>query len=243
VSRPASPIEKDAVTMPTQKVFKQRVRARMTKTGESYTAARRQLLQKAPTRLATAAEPAPVATDPAAPPTSDDAVRRATGHGYEHWFRLLDDWGGTERNHTQIASWVATEHKVDGWWAQSITVGYERARGMRAVHQRPGGFEVSASRTVRVDAETALAAFTEPAIRRRWLPGPAIRQRPTKAANVARFDWSDPPSRFVVSADPKGDRTTVYVAHEKLPDAAEAERQKAAWRQRLTALKSVLESD
>ena len=34
--------------MPTQKLFKRRVRARMTKTGESYTAARRQLLRKVP---------------------------------------------------------------------------------------------------------------------------------------------------------------------------------------------------
>lgn len=33
--------------MPTQKIFKQRVRARMAKTGEAYTTARAQLLRKA----------------------------------------------------------------------------------------------------------------------------------------------------------------------------------------------------
>jgi hypothetical protein len=239
--------------MPTQKVFKRRVRTRMSKTGESYTAARRQLLRKTADNVApesaaarsteSVAPRAAPAADPTAPPTSDDAMQRATGHGYDHWFRLLDEWGGTKRTHTEIARWIATEHGVDGWWSQSITVGYERARGMRALHQRPGGFEVSASRTIAVEAAKAIAAFTDPAVRRRWLPQTGIRQRPTRAVNVARFDWPHPPSRFVVSADPKGDRSVVYVAHEKLPDAVQAERQKAAWRQRLATLKAMLESD
>ena len=42
----AWPTEKDVETMPTQKIFKHRVRTRMAKTGESYTAARRQLMQQ-----------------------------------------------------------------------------------------------------------------------------------------------------------------------------------------------------
>ena len=47
VSPVASPSEKDVETMPTQKTFKTRVRTRMSKTGESYTTARQQLLRKA----------------------------------------------------------------------------------------------------------------------------------------------------------------------------------------------------
>ena len=42
---------------------------------------------------------------------------------------------------------------------------------------------------------------------------------------------------------PKGDgKTQIGLGHEKLPDADTAERIKAMWRERLTALKELLES-
>jgi hypothetical protein len=37
-------------------------------------------------------------------------------------------------------------------------------------------------------------------------------------------------------------KSTVSVAHEKLPDSATAAREKAAWRERLGALKALLEA-
>jgi hypothetical protein len=46
-----------------------------------------------------------------------------------------------------------------------------------------------------------------------------------------------------VSFDEKGpSRTTVAVAHERLPDAEEAETAKASWRRRLADLRTFLES-
>jgi hypothetical protein len=265
--------------MPTQKTFKTRVRARMTKTGESYTTARNQLLRKAESASAdqAAAESAPVlaettdpvgtagpadtaeteATSESAPsaatarssaeatemPSSDAAVTKATGRGYAEWFALLDAWGATSRSHTEIARWIRDDNETDGWWSQNVTVAYERARGMRAKHQMASGFSVGVSRTIKVDAETALAAFTDATVRQRWLPDAPMTRRRTTAANVARFDWADPTSRIVVSVDPKADRTTVWVSHEKLPDSATADLQKAAWRKRLSALKAVLERE
>lgn len=243
-------------TMPTQKTFKQRVRTRMTKTGESYTAARLQLLKKAAEPAAPAPEPSPAAPAPEPKPTapapdriapadlltSDESMRRRTGKGHDDWFALLDAWGATERGHTEIARWLSETHGVAGWWTQNITVAYERARGMRARHQMRDGFSVSVTRTVAGGAERALTAFTDAALRRRWLPEASIRQRPTRAALSARFDWPDPPSRVVVAVVPKGpDRSVVAVAHERLPDAATAEHLKAAWRDRLGALKALLE--
>ena len=54
---------------------------------------------------------------------------KGTGKGWDDWFRVLDGWDATSRSHTEIARYVNGEHGVDGWWAQSVTVGYERARG------------------------------------------------------------------------------------------------------------------
>jgi uncharacterized protein YndB with AHSA1/START domain len=240
------PIEKDVETMPTQKIFKQRVRSRMSKTGESYTAARRQLLQKT-------GEGAPAApNDPAAPEvtlakddllmTSDDAMRRGSGKGHAEWFAILDAWGGTNHNHTEIATWLRDTQGVPGWWSQNITVNYERARGMRDPHQQRDGYTISVTRTVAAEPDEVLAAFTSAPIRRRWLSDATMRQRPTRAALTARFDWSDPASRVVVNVVPKaGGKALVAVGHEQIPDAETAERLKGLWRAWLGELKSVLE--
>ena len=232
--------------MPTQKTFKRRVRARMAKTGESYTSARHQLARKgesAPDEPAT--EPAPAADETSTADlhlTSDEAMVRGSGRGHADWFARLDAWGATGRRHTQIATWLREEQAVPGWWAQSVTVAYERARGMRGRHQMADGFSIAVSRTVGADVTRALEAFTDPDVRRRWLPETGMEQRPTRAVGTARFDWADPPSRLVVTVAAKApDRTVVALAHEKLPDAASAERLKTSWRNWLDDLKRVLE--
>ena len=49
----------------------------------------------------------------------------ATGRGWQAWFELLDSWEAASRSHTEIARWLREEHAVDGWYSQSITLGYE----------------------------------------------------------------------------------------------------------------------
>ncbi|HET9520898.1 MAG TPA: hypothetical protein VFO73_07635 [Candidatus Limnocylindrales bacterium] len=241
----ARPNEKDVETMPTQKVFKRRVRARMTKTGESYTAARRQLLNKAGEVVPNAAA-APAPEPPAIPSdaqlVADEAMIRATGKGHAEWFALLDAWGATDHNHTVIARWLREAHGVPGWWAQNVTVAYERARGRRQPGQMADGFSVSVTRTIAVDPERALEAFTNDEFRVRWLPDAPLTPRPTRAARTARFDWADPVSRVVVNIAPKDHgKSIVAVAHERIADAAAADRLKASWRSWLGDLKVVLE--
>src|SRR5262245_22332231 len=88
--------------MTQERSFKRLVRARMAKTGESYTAARAML-------LAAADDPGSQTTGPATSPfvTNDETIRRRTGRGWEEWFDLLDDWGAAQRTHRETARWVA----------------------------------------------------------------------------------------------------------------------------------------
>jgi hypothetical protein len=240
----AAPTEKDVDTMVNQKVFKQRVRSRMTKTGESYTTARLQLIRKADART----EPEPPATPAPAPdvdaslmPVSDEAIQRGTGRSWSEWVAELTAWGAADRTHTEIATHVRDDLGVDGWWSQSVTVGFERASGRRRLGQMARGYSVGANRTVSGDAERALAAFTDPAVRERWLPGVELPPRRTTAVRTARFDWPDPPSRLVVYVEDKPDgKALVSLSHEKLPDEASAARMKAYWRDRLLDLKALL---
>jgi hypothetical protein len=218
--------------MTRQKSFKRLVRARMEKTGERYTAARAALL---------AAEE-PKATEAPALTMSDEAIRRRTGRGWEEWFDLLDEWGAVERPHPEIARWLREERGVDGWDAQSVTVSYERARGLRAVGERPEGFSITASKTVEVPVDRLFDAFVDESLRERWLPDGRLRARTATKPKSARFDWGDGETRVVVGFDAKGDeKSSVALEHARLADAGEAERMKVYWRDRVAALKEVLE--
>jgi hypothetical protein len=218
--------------MTRQKSFKRLVRARMEKTGASYTAARASLL----------AADEPKVTEGPALTMSDESIRRRTGRGWEEWFELLDEWGAAERPHPEIALWLSEEQGIAGWDAQSVTVSYERARGLRAVGERPEGFSITASKTVAVPVERLYDAFVDGSLRTRWLPDGELRARTATKPKSARFDWGDGETRVIVGFEAKGEaKSTVALEHERLADAEEAERMKGYWRARVTTLKEVLE--
>ena len=218
--------------MTRQRSFKRLVRSRMEKTGESYTAARATLLTADEAR----ATEGPVLT------VSEEAIRSRTGRGWEQWFDLIDDAPASDLSHAEIARWLADEQGVDGWGAQAITVSYERARRGRAVGERSDGFVITASKTVAVPVERLFDAFVDESTRDRWLPDGELRERTSTRPKSARFDWGDGETRVNVGFLAKGDdRSTVDLEHGRLPDGEQAERMKAYWRERVTALKSLLE--
>jgi uncharacterized protein YndB with AHSA1/START domain len=221
--------------MTTQRSFKQLVRARMDKTGESYTAARAMLL---------AAEVPPAAPQAPVLATSDERIRERTGRGWEEWFDRLDDWGAAERTHRETARWVAGQLGIHplAWNAQAITGSYELVRGLRVPGEHANGFGITASKTVAVPVERLYDAFVDPARRRAWLPEGELRERTATRPRSARFDWGDGTTRVHVTFAPKGEgKSVANVAHERLADAAEAERMKAFWRERVSTLKRELE--
>lgn len=224
--------------MTESKAFKRRVRERMSKTDESYTAARSRVSQKrdrvtaARTRLTAAQERPP-----------DAKVKEASGKKWEQWFNLLDRWGGREKKHRDIARYLIDEFEVPGWWAQSITVYYERARKNRLKYQTEDGFSISATKTIGVPVDVLYDAFMNPRVRRRWLTDGKMSVRTSQPEKTARFKWDDGSTRVVVGFIDKGrSKSTVSLAHEKLPDAEEAENAKAMWKERLGDLKAFLES-
>ncbi|WP_232376220.1 DUF4287 domain-containing protein [Amycolatopsis aidingensis] len=220
--------------------FKRLVRARMAKTGESYTAARTQLL------AARDQEPQSSSEAQATPrlATSEESIRQRTGRGWEEWFDLLDEWGAAQRSHREIARWVAGQLGIEplAWNAQAVAGSYERARGLRAVGERADGFAVTAQKTIAVSADQLFEAFVDESLRRRWLPDGELRERTATKPKSARFDWLGGATRVHVVLDRKGEGATrVAVEHARLADADAAERMKAYWRERLATLKGRLE--
>jgi hypothetical protein len=224
--------------MTEDKSFKRRVRERMSKTGESYATARSHVVEKrdrnraARTRLA--------ASDDR---VSDAAIQKSTGKTWDEWFPILDAWGAQERTHTEIARYVSEEHGVPGWWSQSVTVAYEQARGIRLKYERPDGFSVTASKTIAVPVVVLFEAFVDDARRKEWLTDGSMSFRTAQPGRTARFNWGDGSTRVNVGFTEKGpSKSSVAVAHERLPDADEAETTKARWKARLIELKTLLEA-
>ena len=78
---------------------------------------------------------------------SDEAVRAKTGKDWRAWFEILDAAQADKWNHKEIVAFLSEKHQVGPWWQQTVTVTYEKAWGMRAMHEMPEGFAVSVNRT------------------------------------------------------------------------------------------------
>lgn len=224
--------------MTEQKSFKRLVRRRMEKTGESYTAARAQLLA--------GDEAAAVDPELLQFPCSEERLREQTGRGWEEWFDLLDTWDAESLGHTEIARRVGEQPGVPGWYAQAVAMSYERARGLRAIGQRTGsdGFVAGVSKTIAARAEDVFAAFADPSIRAGWLGDLVLSERTvSQPKTTARYDVGDGPTRLFVTVEDKGPaKSTIVVEQWRLADAAEREDRKDYWRRKLATLKTELEA-
>ena len=243
--------------MTTQKDFKRLVRGRMQKTGESYTSARATLLKQGPKRTAhadgngaavTVAEPQPVVK--ATPPPdfakiagmSDAKLKEKTGCTWERWVWALDEVNAQAWPHKEIAEYVNEKYKVPGWWAQTVTVGYERIRGLRAKGQRrSGSWEAAKSRTIEAPAGAVFKAFKQAKPRAAWLSNKVVVRTAVPNKSV-RLTWEDGTS-VEVYLTPKGrSKSVVAIQHTKLESRAAVDRMKAFWEKQLGVLAEQLEA-
>ena len=221
--------------MPANKDFKRLVRGRMQKTGESYTTARAHLLTKKPRAKKASVDYAKLAG------ISDAAIKAKTGCNWERWAHALDYAGAHAWSHREIAEYVQKKFKVPDWWSQTVTVGYERIKGIRAIGQRrDGSFEANKSKTFPVPIGRLYRACADGKTRARWLPGVTMTVRTATRNKSMRITWSD---RTLVQLGFTGKGTSksqVAVQHGKLPDGTAANKMKAFWQERLQALGEVL---
>ena len=239
--------------MTTNKDFKRLVRARMKKTGEAYTTARTRILNKPKSNAAairrasgrTAASKGALSKSDYAKLAGmrDDVIKAKTGCTWEKWVKALDYHGAEKMSHREIAQLAKKTYKAGDWWSQTVAVGYERIKGLRAIGQRRDGtYEASKSRTFDVPVKTLFEAWADDGTRRRWLDGAAIRIRKATAPKSMRIDWSDK-SIIAVGFTPKGtSKSAVAIQHTKLPDPETAKQIKEYWGDRLDALGEVLSS-
>jgi len=172
---------------------------------------------------------------------SDEAVEAKTGKTWSRWFKHLDAAGAKKMTHQEIAAHLSDKHDVRPWWTQMITVTYEQARGLREVHEKPEGYEISISRTISAPVSKAFTAWTDEKTRRKWLAS-KMQIRKATANKSLRITWEDGQTSVAAAFTPKGpDRCQVVAQHMKLADSKAAAKMKKFWGEALDRLKEMLE--
>ena len=216
--------------MPMQKDLKRLVRGRMKKTGESYTTARLHLLNRK--------SKAPQPDYAALAGKSDAAVKKATGRDWATWVKTLDEAHAHQWKHRDIARYIKDTFDTPDWWTQSVTVGYERIKGLRAEGQRSDGrWAANRSRTFPVAVSRLFDAFSKPSQRAKWLGDANIKIRKKTPPKTIRIAWESDGTTVEAYFLPKGDaKSSVAIQHSGLASKADVDRMKSFWGERLDAL-------
>ena len=236
------------------RALKQVIRARAAKTGERYTTARRQVLRELQIDKPEGLSPQVAAkTKTTKGGMSDAASLKKTGRDLAHWFGVLDRFGAVEKGHTAAAKHLYEAHGVDGWYAQGITVAYERERGVRGMNQRcDGAFEVSASKVMNATTKQVVKAFSDARTRARWITEAEATLANALAKGVAdkkskgfvvrpdgqarfRYRWNDTIVQLYMIPKSK-EKISVVVQHTKLPSGDAVERYRGQWKTALGLL-------
>ena len=214
--------------MPRNKDLKRLIRARMDKTGESYTAARAQILKDQTPSPAELAERAGMA---------NESVQAKTGKTWAQWLEQLDAADAISMSHRDIAKYVQANTEISGWWAQTVTVGYERIRGLREIGQRRGGsFDANKSKTFAVPISRLYKAFSTKRIRTRWLGDTEPTVRTSSVDKSMRMTWPDGTSVHAYFQSKGEAKSTVAIQHVGLPNKKAIADAKAYWAERFGEL-------
>ena len=169
------------------------------------------------------------------PMMSDAAITKRTGKGWEQWFAALDKQGAGKRDHAAIAS-LLVKMGLTPWYAQMVSVSYERARGIRAANQKcDGEFSVSVSKVMNVPLPRLFKTATGGG----WFPKGGFQETSKTADKYWRGKWKGGQISFYFYA--KGaDKAQITVDSGKLAGEAAVEKERADWKKAVARLEAML---
>lgn len=173
---------------------------------------------------------------------TDATLKKKTGKSWQAWITILNSANAHHLSHQQIADYLFNQHKLDSWWTQIITVGYEQHQGKRERYQKPDGYEISISKTIHTTPSTLYHAWINEEVRKTWL-SESITIHKTTFNKSIRITWIDEVTNLNVDFYAKGEnKSQVVVQHCKISDAKLAEEGKQFWKKILNKLGEILES-
>lgn len=132
---------------------------------------------------------------------NEQTLKKTTGSAKAQWYEIIRGAGKAEASHKEIADFLHQAHGVSRWWAQEITVEYEKHIGRRVLGQtQDGSFQIGVSKTIAAptgrvwnllqSAEGIGLITSDPAIDRRSLPAEP-RQESFKALSSLQGQSAD----------------------------------------------------
>lgn len=191
----------------------------------------------------------------------NETYKQKTGKSLTEWIEELDSHQAVDWAHKQVVAHLVDQHKLDDWWAQTITVEYEKHHGKRILGETQGaGFEVGAQRTFPVDATELWELLVSPAGTALWL-GDSIEipleKGQTFSANSSHYELrslkdgeklrvrktspNESASTIQLYVTPKKSKATLLIHHEKLQGASARAAMKTHWQEVLDKIQSYIE--
>jgi len=197
------------------------------------------------------------------PDLTDAAVKEKTGKTLKQWFAHLDEQGGLEAGRRELVNQLYSGAKLDEWWAATLVVEYERAKGQKEKDGKPKGYSICSTKTIAAPLERVFAAFGDAKTLDRWL-GPKTKAAfedggrfensdgdkgsftRIRANKDLRFTWEHanraPGSQVeVLFADKGKGKTGITLNHTRIASRREADELRAGWGTAFDALKATLE--
>jgi uncharacterized protein YndB with AHSA1/START domain len=194
---------------------------------------------------------------------SDEAVKKATGRGWDGWLSILDKEGARKMSHTEIARLLHEKGYIESaWWCQTVAGGYEVARGLRAVGETTGaGFEIGVTKSFEIPAEEAWRLVTSPGGLKAWLgevsglafargekyqtaDGSSGEIRSVAPGRRIRLTWQpagwQKPSTLQLTIVPGKGKTAIAFHQEKLAGDKQREEMRRHWQDVLGELEKLI---
>ena len=191
------------------------------------------------------------------------SLEKGTGKSWDQWVSLLDRAGARMWTHQEIVAFLKRRHKLNAWWQQGVTTGYEIAIGRRIEGQnQKGEYSVTATRTINIAARVAWKFLFSDDGLQLWLKplsdftlkkkatferddGIFGEVRTMKAGVRARLSWQDTdwekPTILQVYVLPRpGAKCILVLQHEQLKSARLREDLRAQWKEALDHLATAL---
>ncbi len=169
---------------------------------------------------------------------SDEAVDKATGRNWAEWMKVLDKVGAKKLEHKDIVKKLREYKGVSHWWAQTVTVEYERRRGKRKVGQTAdAGYQIGVTKTLPVSNKQAWNLLMGAVGKKLWAgKGVKIKIRTQKQGEYVRMTWElsalKAPTvlQLRVTSGESGKGTAISFHQEKLSSGVEREKMKKHWK-------------
>ncbi|MCL4789616.1 MAG: hypothetical protein KJ070_22975 [Verrucomicrobia bacterium] len=176
-------------------------------------------------------------------PLTPEATRQQTGKTPDEWFALVDTRLGRNPGRKAVGDFLFKEMKVDAWWAATLVVGYEAARGIVEKDGRPRGYAICVTKSIAAAAEQVFALVADA----KWTGADtkiAIQKAtPGKLIRFALNGGGHPEGELVeIKLTPSAGKVSIVLNHERIQDRGRADGLRDAWGAVLNEWKTSLEA-